>query len=291
MYRKDLMDKTGPRATTMDAYMDAVKKIHARSPGTASRGRPGQLKSGHYSLNCDWTCWLWAHGGSIFDKAGMFSGGDAAGLEGPCLHAGTGQAHAAGGDHLDLGRHGPVGDAGQAAMLISWGEFFPGFDGKDSQVSQDGGGATPAGKAARRRTPVSARSRRRPPGRLGDRLSKYSRTRRGLDLHAVGLLAGCDGPRVHPRRRRLAHAHLSFEDPRVKAMAKVGRGRPGTSTRSSGHRQTPWVRARHAGLGGDLQQRGAGGVGQAARRQYRSGKECMDAIKRQADDMAKPFRT
>ena len=39
------------------------------------------MKSGHYSLNCDWTAWLWGHGGSVFRADGTFSGNDAEGLE------------------------------------------------------------------------------------------------------------------------------------------------------------------------------------------------------------------
>ena len=83
MYRKDLFDKHGIKVpTTMDEYMAAVKAIDAAERGNGIYGTTGQLKSGHYSLNCDWTAWLWAQGGSIFDKNKMFSGGDADGIAG-----------------------------------------------------------------------------------------------------------------------------------------------------------------------------------------------------------------
>lgn len=50
--------------------------------GNGIFGTTGRLKSGHYSLNCDWTAWLWAHGGSVFDGDGYFSGNDADGMRG-----------------------------------------------------------------------------------------------------------------------------------------------------------------------------------------------------------------
>jgi multiple sugar transport system substrate-binding protein len=86
------------------------------------------MKSGHYSLECDWTCWLWGHGGSIFGPDGKFTGNDEAGLAAmeywdrlvttmpPGVHGwtwdGQGQSVA----------------QGVAASMLSWGEFFPYFD-------------------------------------------------------------------------------------------------------------------------------------------------------------------
>src|SRR3546814_16398717 len=69
-------------SVTMDEYMNVARTIHEAESGNGIAGTTGQLKSGHYSLNCDWTAWLWSHGGSIFDQAGFFSGGDPEGLEG-----------------------------------------------------------------------------------------------------------------------------------------------------------------------------------------------------------------
>jgi multiple sugar transport system substrate-binding protein len=135
MYRKDLLDKHGISVpTTMDEYMAAVKAIDEAERGSGVFGTTGQLKSGHYSLNCDWTAWLWSHGGSIFGPDQMFAGGDAQGIEGLNYM-------------LELVKHMPPAaktwtwdgegqsvSQGTAGMLISWGEFFPGFDGKDSKV-------------------------------------------------------------------------------------------------------------------------------------------------------------
>jgi multiple sugar transport system substrate-binding protein len=135
MYRKDLFDKHRLKVpTTMAEYMDTVKVLDAAERGNGIHGTTGQLKAGHYSLNCDWTAWLWAHGGSVFGKDELFAGGDEAGMRGLTYM-------------LDLAKHMPPaantwtwdGEGqsirqGNAAMVISWGELFPGFDGKESKV-------------------------------------------------------------------------------------------------------------------------------------------------------------
>ena len=54
----------------------ALEALHEAEIGNGIYGTTGQLRSGHYSLNCDWTAWLWANGGSVFDKNRMFAGGD-----------------------------------------------------------------------------------------------------------------------------------------------------------------------------------------------------------------------
>ena len=135
--------------------MAAEKAIDAAERGNGAFGTTGQLKSGHYSSSCDWTAWLWANGGSIFDKDMMFSGGDADGIAGLNYM-------------LELVKHMPpaaktwtwdgegqsVGQ-GTAGMLISWGEFFPGFDGKDSKVTGLMEAAIPP-KEKKLRTPAEA---------------------------------------------------------------------------------------------------------------------------------------
>ena len=84
----------------------------------------------------------------------------------------------------------------------------------------------------------------------------------------------------------------SFEDPRVKAMAKVGAGTTRhfdaikwtiDNAMGSEPDMPAWAEISNNVVPVELGKLLAG--------QYRSGKECMDAIKRQADEMAKPFRT
>jgi len=138
MYRKDLYDKHGIEVpTTMDGFMEVTKALHEAEIGNGIHGTTGQLKSGHYSLECDWTIWLWAHGGSIFNKDQMFSGNDEQGMAGlrymlelvdympPAAKTWTWD-----GQWQSMAQ-------GIAAQCISWGEFFPGLDGGDSKV---GGG-------------------------------------------------------------------------------------------------------------------------------------------------------
>lgn len=137
MYRKDLYDELGLEvAADMDQFLaNAVAIQEAKGPDIY--GTTGQMKSGHYSLECDWTCWLWSHGGSIFNADGKFSGNDEAGLaamdywnrlkanmpEGVTTWTWDGQ-----------GQSVLQGIAGQA---LSWGEFFPWWD--DPEASKVSG--------------------------------------------------------------------------------------------------------------------------------------------------------
>jgi multiple sugar transport system substrate-binding protein len=135
MYRKDLFEKHHLNVpATMAEYMTAVRALDDAERGNGIRGTTGQLKAGHYSLNCDWTAWLWANGGSVFGKDERFAGGDEAGMRGLTYM-------------LDLVKHMPPAATewtwdgqgqsirqGNAAMVLSWGELFPGFDGKESKV-------------------------------------------------------------------------------------------------------------------------------------------------------------
>jgi len=156
MYRKDLFDKHHLKVpTTMDEYMKVVKALDEAERGNGIYGTTGQLKAGHYSLTCDWTAWLWANGGSVFGKDGFFSGGDGDGMRGLTYM-------------LDLVKHMPPAantwtwdgesqsiSQGNAAMAISWGEFFPGFDGGDSRVVGLMEAARPPGES-RLRSPDEA---------------------------------------------------------------------------------------------------------------------------------------
>ena len=77
MYRKDILDKHGiAPPSTVDEFTAAVKMITAAEKGNGIYGTGLQAKSGHYSLNCDWTQVVWNEGGSIFGSDGLFSGND-----------------------------------------------------------------------------------------------------------------------------------------------------------------------------------------------------------------------
>jgi multiple sugar transport system substrate-binding protein len=127
-YRKDIYDDMGFTAPeTLEEYYEQAAAI-TETYGPEMFGATGQMKSGHYSLECDWTAWLWGHGGSIFNADGKFAGNDEEGLAAmeywdrlvktmpPGVHGwtwdGQGQSVA----------------QGVAASMMSWGEFFPYFD-------------------------------------------------------------------------------------------------------------------------------------------------------------------
>ena len=296
MYRKDLFDKHGLAVpTTMDEYMAAVKAIDGAERGNGIFGTTGQLKSGHYSLNCDWTAWLWSHGGSIFDKNQMFSGGDADGIAGLEYM-------------LELVKHMPPAattwtwdgegqsvSQGTAGMLISWGEFFPGFDGKDSKVVGLMEAAHPP-KESKLRTPEQAGFGEIPhighQGGSGLALSSYSKNPDAAWIYMQWVCSPDVMARVSTLGGGASPMRLSaFKDPRVLAAAKVG---PGTTrhfpaiewTINNAMGSEPdmpaWAEISNNVIPVELGKLLAG--------QYSSPQECMDAIKVKADELAAPFR-
>jgi multiple sugar transport system substrate-binding protein len=83
MYRKDLLEKHGIAVPkTYDDFTAAVQMITAAEKENGIFGTGCQAKSGHYSLECDWTQAVWGHGGSIFGADKKFSGNDAEGVAG-----------------------------------------------------------------------------------------------------------------------------------------------------------------------------------------------------------------
>lgn len=136
MYRRDIWEQMGFEAPgSLEEYYEQAKAI-TDEMGPDMYGATGQLKSGHYSLECDWTAWLWGHGGSIFGPDGKFTGNDERGLE--AMEYWTRLVSA-----MPPGVHGWTWDGqgqsvaqGVAASMMSWGEFFPYFDNaEESKVS------------------------------------------------------------------------------------------------------------------------------------------------------------
>jgi multiple sugar transport system substrate-binding protein len=129
MYRRDVLDElklSVPK--TMGEYLDVVRAIDAAKRGEGMHGTTGQWKTGHFSLQCDASAWMWAHGGHHFDgenRPDYLIDGNAKGLR----------------YMLELGRHMSPdvrgwdwdGEAssftqGRAGIVISWSEFFPACD-------------------------------------------------------------------------------------------------------------------------------------------------------------------
>ena len=129
MYRKDIFDElrlTVPR--TMSDYLNVVKTIDEAKRGQGIYGTVGQRKSGHYSLQSEASAWLWANGGQHFDnqdRPHYLTDGNAAGLR-TLLELGNFMDPAS--TTWDWDGQFAAFAAGKAGVLISWSEFFPGFD-------------------------------------------------------------------------------------------------------------------------------------------------------------------
>ena len=155
MYRKDVYQELGLSAPrTYAEYMANAKAINDEMAPLVY-GTTGQMKSGHYSLECDWTNWLWGHGGSVFNSSNKFSGNDAQGIEAmeywiklkeympPEVTNWTWD-----GEYTSMAE-------GIAGQVYSWGEFFPGLD--NPEGSQVAGLLEPAAPLdARVRSPSQA---------------------------------------------------------------------------------------------------------------------------------------
>jgi multiple sugar transport system substrate-binding protein len=231
MYRKDILEKhkiTPP--TNFDEFTAAVKAITEAEKANGIFGTGLQAKSGHYSLECDWTAAVWGHGGSIFGKDKKFKGNDEQGIKGlqwyqEMLKNAPPQSTASTWDGQFQ-----MMQAGQVALVNSWDEFFPGLDADDSKVK---GLWEPL-------HPISSMSGVRPVAEAGFGeipnvghqggsilgLSKYSKN---LDAAWVFMQWACS-KEIMTRCTLLggfAPMRLSsFDDPRVKEKAKVG---PGTT--------------------------------------------------------------
>ncbi len=132
MYRKDVYDELGLKvATTMDEFLANAQAIQ-KAKGPDIYGTTGQMKSGHYSLECDWTAWLWGHGGSIFGPDSKFSGNDDAGLEAMEYWVKLKENMPPGVTSWTWDGQGQSVGQGIAGQVLSWGEFFPSWDNPES---------------------------------------------------------------------------------------------------------------------------------------------------------------
>jgi multiple sugar transport system substrate-binding protein len=129
MYRKDIFDELKLKVpTTMAEYMEAVKAINEAKSGQGIYGTTGQWKSGHYALQCDWTAWLWSHGGAHYDAEGKAIINNEAAVAGAEYMLELGKYMPPGATTWDWSGQGDSFTQGLAGLMISWGEFFPGFD-------------------------------------------------------------------------------------------------------------------------------------------------------------------
>ncbi len=135
MYRKDILEKhkiAPPK--TVEEFTAAVKMITEAEKANGMFGTGLQAKSGHYSLNCDWTQMIWNEGGSIFTKDKKFSGNDEAGVRGLQLYQEWLKNSPPESTNSTWDGQFQMMASGQVALINSWDEFFPGLDGADSKV-------------------------------------------------------------------------------------------------------------------------------------------------------------
>ena len=128
MYRRDIYEEMGFSAPkSLDEYLAQAQAI-TKEKGPDMYGATGQMKSGHYSLECDWTAWLWGHGGSIFNADEKFTGNDERGLEAMAYWDELYKTMPPGVTGWTWDGQGQSIAQGVAATMMSWGEFFPYFD-------------------------------------------------------------------------------------------------------------------------------------------------------------------
>jgi multiple sugar transport system substrate-binding protein len=133
MYRKDVYDQLGlSPATNMEEFLNAVRTVDeaglTNEDGTEIRGYIGQWKAGHYALQCDWTAWLWSHGGSHTLADGSVAINDEAAQAGAAYMMELAKHVPSGVTTWDWGGQGDAMAQGLGASVISWAEFFPGLD-------------------------------------------------------------------------------------------------------------------------------------------------------------------
>jgi multiple sugar transport system substrate-binding protein len=233
MYRQDLLEKYGLGVpTTMEEYMNAAQVITEGEKANGVYGNAFQAKSGHYSLECDWTIYLWGHGGSIFNAENKFAGNDERGIQGLSYYQKmlTDYTPPAATTWTWDGQFQAM-QQGQAAMCISWGEFFPGMDANESKVQGLMQAAHPPVETNGRR-PVSEAGFGEIPaiGHQGGSviaLSEYSKNKEAAWIFMQWACSKDVMARVSTLGGGASPMRLSsFEDPRVREKAVVG---PGTT--------------------------------------------------------------
>jgi multiple sugar transport system substrate-binding protein len=229
MYRADLFRQLGlTPPKTVPEYLETARRIN-KELAPRTYGTSGQWKAGHYSLECDMTMWLWAHGGSIFDKAGK-----------PVINDERGEA--ALNYMMELRQymspaattwewHAQAADfaAGNAGFYTAWGEFFPIYDDpkRSRIVGKAEAVACPQPLALRSKTECGFGETPGVSHQGGSSLaiSRYSKNKEA----AWVFLQWATSPDVTTRACILGGGaspirRSNYDDPRVKQMAKVAAG-------------------------------------------------------------------
>lgn len=296
-YRQDLFDELELSVPqNLVEYLQVVQTIQA-SKAPRIYGTVGQMKTGHYSLNCEWTAWLWAHGGSIFDNKGLFSGGDEQGMEGldyllklhknmpPYVNTWTwdGQTQAL--------------LQGLAGITLTWAEIFPALDDKRYSLIPGLMQASIPPKATMLRPPAECGFGEKPNiGHQGGSALALSRYSQSTEAAAI-FLQWATSSDVQTRASLLgggaSPTRISvFEDPRIAEAAKI---RAGTTRHFNAVRQTietamgsepdipVWPEISNAVIPREL--------GRLFTGEQDSSVKTMAAIKQKVDAMTAPYRS
>ncbi|MFO1034460.1 MAG: extracellular solute-binding protein [Hyphomicrobiales bacterium] len=228
MYRQDILDKykIAP-PNTPDEFLAAVKTITEGEKANGMYGTGLQAKSGHYSLECDWTQVVWNNGGSIFTKDKKFSGNDEAAVGGLKLYQELLKNSPPESTNSTWDGQFQMMAAGQVALINSWDEFFPGLDADDSKVKGLWQAKRPIRGAAYRAAADAGFGEIPNAGHQGGSILGLSKYSKNIDAAWIFMQWACSkdimtrctlGGGFAPMRLS------SFADPRVKAKEKVGSG-------------------------------------------------------------------
>lgn len=293
IYRKDIYEKLGLKAPETLEELYTNSKAITDEMGPEVYGTTGQMKSGHYSLECDWTAWLWGHGGSIFNPDKKFVGNDEQGLAAMEYWTKLKKTMPAGVDGWTWDGQGQSVAQGVAASMLSWGEFFPYFDDPtQTKISGLCDVAVPPRASSLRTVEQTGFGEIPGVGHQGGSSLAVSRYSKNPDAAWVFMQwATCAdtqalitslGGGTGPTRTSV------YDDPRVKANARVGAGTT---------RHLPVVRetiAKHMGSEPDLPEWAElsndtipVALGKYFAGNYGSAKEAMDDIASQVDAVIK----
>ena len=230
MYRKDILEKHGIKPpTTVDEFTAAVKMITEAEKSNGIYGTGLQAKSGHYSLNCDWTQAVWNEGGSIFGKNKKFTGNDEAAVRGLQWYQEMLKNSPAESTNSTWDGQWQMMHSGQVALINSWDEFFPGMDGDDSKVKGLWEAIKPITGKPLRAVADAGFGEIPNNGHQGGSILGLSKYSKNVDAAWLFMQWACSKDVM--TRCTLAGGFApmrlsSFDDPRVKAKAVVG---PGTT--------------------------------------------------------------
>jgi multiple sugar transport system substrate-binding protein len=230
MYRTDIYQELGLEpAATLAKYLANAKAINEAKSAQGVYGTVGQMRSGHYSLACDMTAYVWGHGGSVFTADGKCSLNDAEAIAGIDYMRELQTYMPSAVTTYDWGGQATAIQQGQGGQVLTWGENFPGWD--DPTESHVSGLMQPAvpPAAAALRPPDQAGFEETPEvGHQGGSAYCLSRYSKQADAAWVFLQwatsadtqtrASILGGGASPMRRS------TYDDPRVAAMKQVGAG-------------------------------------------------------------------